>query len=411
MFVTTFHKNISKINSFVVLSSVTNESRGSSVRLLASQYEKLLKLPHQLNEEERIRIDEYVRSRSLSDKYPRQDKTKRSGRTLNKHSSNTVEIQDWYLSDPELSSSAGTERSATVGRTVELAASLGLLRLPGGTLQTMGKILKMQAEKSGILPFSDNLPRNPFAPAPQLWSIALYCLLKYDASFVFAILKQFKDGPSAFYSGFGPKYVEILADVERIEVRTMANRQMFIWLDKQKAFAKRLVSVLAGTDASVKKETAYRPAEDALLSRSELLHDCGILQKASPTDNTYQLTDCGLTLLKNWESRKFTLEDDYYANMNSLFAAQPLKGDSDEIVSHIWDAYVTLRNPARYAPIEETVLLANSESLRIGTNRCVEVGEARNALQALAREPNSPVRIVADRLRRPSSFRHAGAKS
>jgi len=315
-----------------------------------------------------------------------------------------IEIQDWFLSDDELSSHAGVERPIMASRTVEVLGELGFVRLPGGTLQTLGKVLVDVAKRAKILPLPDVLTGNPFKPVSEISGLVLYQLLLNDKPFVLSLLSEFVEGPASFYKGFGLHTNVILNNVENNTRRTMANRETFMWLDKQKQFAKRLTAPTGSRKVTI--ESAYRPIEDMLLPRCEFFVDLGILNKPDPYDNTFEMSTPGVEFFRRISEPKFSIEAEYFSMLSDLQDTPTSSVSNSQMIDFLMESYISLRNPARYAPIVETVLRSNFMATLRGDSSSLEISEAKEMLADMARVPNSPVRIVSDRHRKPGAFRY-----
>jgi hypothetical protein len=404
------HKNFARTASLAICASITHETRGASASDLTEKYMAVLSRRITPNVASAGRLEAFIGRRSQIRKY-----SKSGGpQTLEliserlKSGKQSIELHDWFLSDESLQSQSGTERNTTADRTIALCGELGILRLPGGTLQSVGKILVRVANESGMLPIDEAMTQNPFEPRPAIIAIVLYQLLKNDLAFVRGLLPEFAAGYSPFYKGFGLNYKEILDRVEKTTVRTMANRDEFRWLDNQKNFAKRLQAKVNPNEISSNEtlESAYRPASDALLPRCEILVDAGVLSKATPTENTFKLTDCGVEFTEKISHPNFNIEHDFFSAFSIISGVKSAKVEDEALIDHLNSAYGYLRNLAKYAPIAETVLLSNAQSLLDGTGGVIEISKAKSILNEIATRSHSPVRIVADRHRKPSAYRY-----
>lgn len=413
LFVSKFHKNLTRVNSLAICASVVHESRGASLKQLSDRYTEILTTPVLLVAGDAARVEKYIGSRALIRKYSSQTgpKTLQSISDRIKSENQRIEIQDWFLSEPDLRSHSGAERSMTSARTVEVCAELDFLRLPGGTLQTLGRVLVALGRSLEVVPILDRNGTNPFATKPAINALILYQFLRNDIAFISALLSEFSDEVLSFYRGLGLRMGTILARVESNTKRTLANRNEFLWLEKQKQYAKRLTTARnSGKSKSGSTiESAYRPIEDMLIPRCEFLVDCGILKKPVPTEYGFELTDQGEQFKDSISDPSFDLERDFFSVFGDLCATTLSRVPDKELLEHLEEAYLALRNPARYAPITETVLYANCLSIIEGSGRVVEIEKAKSILADMTRKPGTPVRIVSDRHRRPGAFRNQEA--
>jgi hypothetical protein len=406
-----FHKNSVRVNSLALATSVSSHTRGAKSSDLAKRYMALLTRSVNPTQDDVARVQTYLSRRSLVRKY-----TKNSGaRTAEDVAERlmdgrlSLEMQDWYLSDPSLGSQAGSERDATVEKTIDLCGEMGFLRSQGGTRQNWGRILVEVAESKHVLPFDGlGCGPNPYSQNISINIIVFYLMLRLDLEFVKALLdmndaSRFK----SFYSDIGPHSESLIGSVITSIPRTMANRRLFVWLEKQSSYAKRLREITAkksaANDASI--QSAYRPIEDLMIPRVEYLVDFGLLEKSSPTDYSYRISESGQKMREAINSGAWNHETDFVSTYLNSGGVSVDHIDDENILDFVTDSYVALRNPAGYAPIEEVTLRANA--MAIGTNRhvVVDVARAKQRLMDLAKEPGTKLRIVSDRHRRASAFR------
>lgn len=406
------HKNALRLTSLAACVSAAHPSRGTPTKDLGERYLKTLQEVMQVQPGDADRAIEYIRSRSLVRTYAiRGEANVEAIHRAATAGQLEMQLQDWLLSDPSLPSSAGRERDAVATGTVELCAELGHLRVPPGTQQTSGRLLTLVAERAGVLPIRSG-ERNPFLPPPAFLAVAYFHVLRSDLPFVRAILDQFRLGtPLGFASDLSRASEQIVAAVELATSRTAANRTLFQWLDKQKAAARRLVEALdhgarAGGGASL--QSKYRPIEDLLLPRLEFMVDMRILTKPSPSEFTYELSSQGAEFRDRLDRPDWTPDRRYFESIGALFGFGAVQVAPEHMASHLAAAYELLRNVAGYAPIEESVLLANALAWLSGHPALPEMDQVKDALAELARTERT-VRIVSDRHRRPGAFKIVSA--
>jgi len=404
VFLTSLHKNLLRLASLGLCTSVAHASRGATTRELAARYMALLTAKVPVDSNDAPRAVDYIRSRSLIRTYLRRAPyTASEVEAVAERGELRMELQDWYLSDRALQSSSGREREAASESAVMLCGELGLLRLPAGVLQTHGRVLVRVAEDLGVLPFEQ--PRaNPFAPDRGYFVASYFHILRSDLPFTRALLAWIEPGREfAFASDLSARATEILDAVEGMTTRTAANRSLFQWLDRQKGFARRVSQ--QGLDNRGRKTSAQavlRPIEDLLLPRLEFMVDIGVLWKPAPAEFVYQLTDPGERFRDAVLNPQWSVEERYFGTMADLMG-RPVADEAVDYRRLLSGAYAALRNPAGYAPIEEAVVLTHSTSWGEG-GPLPELSDTKDELGTLARTADG-VRIVSDRHRRPGAFR------
>ena len=352
---------------------------------------------------------DYIRSRALVTQYAGRGQAKmKSVEELAVDGRLRLEFQDWALMDGTIPSTAGRERDASATKTVDVCHELGLLRLPPGTLQTHGAVLCHVCSRV----------RNPPCRGRHRTQSVFLQVRRCSRPRSFTFSDQTGDSCGRYFGRSGPPTTTSLSlatsahgpkdcspAVEGSTDRTAANREEFRWLDRQRRYAKRLADALRQPQAeqSVKIQSAYRPIEDLLLPRLEFLVDVGALAKPRPADFTYILTERGEQFYRHL-SRDWDIERDYFRQAASLLEVSFSDITGADVLAHLQTAYADLRNTAGYAPIEETVLLANARTLVGRSWHGVELAAAKEALADAARTSSS-VRIVSDRHRRPGAFR------
>lgn len=407
MFLTSLHKNLLRLPSLAVAVSVAHQSRGTTVGELGDRYLKILQQPVAVDAERQERILPYIRDRSLIRKYTNRGgtPTMESLREVAERGKLSVDLQDWLLSDPSLRSSSGSERAASIARTISVCGELDLLRIPPGTVQTHGRILVTVAEREGLLPVRSD-GANTFAPTPPYLATAYFNVLKTDDTFLIALLEFLEDGrPKGFSSDLAREAAAILMRVETLSARTAANRPSFEWLTKQQKFAEQLRSSIQGRSANGSAiQSKFRPVEDMLLPRLEFFVDMRILEKPTPHEFVYQLSSEGSRFRDRIRAASWDIDRDYFGAVADLLGVSSVAVHDDQILDHLAPAFGELRNAAGYAPIEEAVVLANAIGWSEHDGRTVEIAVAREALAERARTKED-VRIVSDRHRRPGAFK------
>lgn len=412
LFVRSFHKNLQRLSSLTICCSAAHAVPAGSLAQTVDRYRELLVRRVSVPEAKVDDIVNYISDRALVLKYASgKDATANKVRTL-LLSGGTIEVQDSWLSDPSLPASTGGERDQSFARTVAVCQELQLLKSGGAvTLQPPGQLIVSVAADSRLLPLSDSPTVNPFRPNLATASVTFYAVLRADFQFLSHLLRHI---PVTEFS-----FQDVARSAERILKELMADIPNTVntkddrdWVKKQLASAERLTARLGASERQARSaatiQTLYRPLEDLLLTRLEFLCDIGALAKLGPTRYQYRRTVAFERLREIVDGNPKAVDDSYFDVFGSLFnvTAVPIR-DHAAILEHLRAAFLKSRAASGYAPIAETLLRANALSQvdADGLWRIAELSSTREALEAGARSSPPSVRITADRLRRPHSFR------
>ena len=405
-FLTNLHKSLDRLASFALCVERAPRSRSSTAVQLAKTYADRLQRTIQVPPEAMERVRHYLIDRVLADRYLDDRSDRRSILERLAAGDRVLQLQDWYLSDPNLPSSAGRQKDDSFERTVAACAEIQLISSTTLTIDPYGSLIVALAREDKIIEaFEDSVVvENPFRPQSSTALALGFQLLRCDWVFLRELAKRFPDRAFSFRDEIASDALGILQSIAAAVPPSPANRASSTWLAKQVEHAKRIGQLLRHENAG-KRQTLFRPLEDTFVPRLELFVDLGILLKPERGRFVYEKAAKFSRFSAMISGSPTTLESEFFAVITELWnrPVDRLEGDL-EILDHLRPAAERLKGITGYVGIVEATIYANAMSVRSTSGRVVEVGKATEAVRRLAALERPPVRIIADRFRRPRDF-------
>jgi hypothetical protein len=406
-FLQALHKNVQRLPSLVFCVMQAPNVRPTTAEKLGDAYRNVLRAPITVPSDDLDRVMAYITERAMVSKYNWPSSTKLRQAL---HEGQTIEIQDWFLSDPGLHSWTGAEREQSYVRTVSVCEELELLRGKTMLVHTYGELLVEIAKARGITAPVSGATRNPFERDPVLSLATYYQILRSDFEFQRQMLRHIPQHLEISFQEVCAHADEILRAVSRATPPSVSNRPERKWLDKRSLAAQKLTKRLdeagwsrEGKGASI--QTLYRPFEDMFLPRLEFLVDVSALEKRDPSAYRYHAGPAFASLMRLVEGSSAILDDTYFESMAIAYGRAHRALTLDESIEHLRSAHLRFRNLAGYAPIVESVMYANAMSWERNPWPTLEFSRAFDFLHELARADPPHVRINTDRFRRPATFK------
>jgi len=281
------------------------------------------------------------------------------------------EWQAWALAQLPLPSCTGIENASSVSRASQFAAELGIIRSDTLTRTPLGDLFARGVEAEDP---------SAFLTPPGVRYLTAATLDDRDRDVSAAALAELPAGEFHFNSvQLREIAISLLRSISGDQFREGNQR------------ARALLDQMEGKRArSVSRETARRVFEDFWIPRLEFLTDLGILRKSRCDSYSYQVAcqiQGGIT--------------------DSLF---PDTAPPEDCVEAIRTAYLALKNHLGFAPVRESLVLANMTRAGVG-QPVMLLSVADGWLRQRTRGGAMSVRLVLDRDGRAGSFKIIGGTS
>ncbi len=313
-----------------------------------------------------------------------------------------IELQDFYLANPELPSRRGKLIQDDWNKYPYLALNLGLIRKGTYSLLVRGQAflsLVNDGEKKAFgmpegLPLNRGL--NPFQLTFPQRLLLLFSFIEGDGDVLKELYRRlvplfepFADRESGRYL---PEIYRAIVKKYRPKVRSGDDLLR--------------VQRLLDTANKIERWTKTKPtgSKDILMQsitpRLEPFVDLRLLSKPDPFAYRYQVTDATRKFFEpliNAESIEHFLHHSFFDASNRAFNLNcQHRTDREIVLPAIQKAYTVLKSPLGYAPILEVSLLAGIYSIT-EANVYFELSEALEVLKLLQRENPELVRFNVDR--------------
>jgi hypothetical protein len=411
---TQLHKNGQRLAMFGACTMGAHPTRTSNQVQLGRSYAARVTVQVPVQGVDVDLVLKYLTNRALIRKYapPGRGATVGVLRDLFSSGMGTVELQDFLLSSPQCRSSTGAEREQSFQRTVAACQELGFITRHG-TLDSFGRVLIHIAELAGARLVPDAAP-SPFRFNPALAMVGCYPLITRDAGLLGPLIASLPESFS--FSEVAGRTLTVLTMALKLVPVTPPTRDIRGWLKKQLVAAERLADRLSGSQSDSTPrvqahhggtqgaiQTLYRPMEDLLLPRLELLVEAGALTKPDRFKYEYASAD-GLVEMT---AALYDPDTNYFAYWRRFAREWRQLTEPADVFAHLSQAYERYKPLSGYAPILECVHFANAAAfLAGGCWSYVEIHDAIAAMRSGSATTPPTVRLIADRFRRPYSFRY-----
>ena len=401
-FLESLHKNLCRLPTFALCIEGAPRSRTTSAANLARTYGARIRTRVSVPADRRKALRRYLLDRGLVPKYGSVGAPTMDALLARFTEGEELEVQDLWLSSDAVRSSAGAERESSLIRTVATCVELGLLTPGKFSLTSWGEVLLTLASLEALLS-----GKNPFEPSPA-YSWAMYFLiLRSDWAFSGALLRALPAMRFGFREDILPKATTIIESVLRAIPASASNRSARAWVTRQLQSARRLdlrSNELKQSD-SVDTKTLLRPLEDVLLPRLEFMVDVGILDKPDPGRFTYVRGPSYDAFSGLVVGSQTMLDHRYFTTVARASGRYGTAVEApDSVAAHLAQSASALKGVTGYAPIHETVTLANMSGWARDPWMYVEVETAEAALRSLASATPVRARLLSDRFGRAHTF-------
>lgn len=311
-------------------------------------------------------------------------------------SSVSLELQDIYLSSPELPSQTGKLVYDDWKRFPRFLSSLGLMRRGTYSLFVRGQLLLKLVPQGELAAFKEYIPEhNPFKLDLKQKLLFLRQFMEYDGDVLHPLFSQLRGlGDSFTDRDAGDLLPLIFRELGRKARPRARSGNDIEWLQQ-----------LLDTASSIEKwkgkpYSGKGAREESITVRVEPLVDIGLLDKEDPFSYRYRISAAGKvlvdSLLTSNDINDF-LTKRFFQVCSSCFdiTAEPAK-DRHLILEGLYDSYNSLKSALGYAPITDVALLAGITSL-IEKGIYFEVDDAVNILKQRQKEHPETLRFNIDR--------------
>lgn len=401
-FLESLHKNLGRLPTFALCIEGAPRSRTTSAANLARIYGARVRTRVSAPADRREALRKYLVDRGLVPKYGSAGAPTIDALLARLIEGEELEVQDFWLSSDTVRSSAGAERESSLVRTVSTCVELGLLTPGKLSLTSWGEVLLTLASLEALLS-----GQNPFEPSPAYCWAAYFLVLRSDWAFSGAVLRALPEMRFGFREDILPKATSIIESVLRATPASASNRSARAWLTRQLQSARRLDvrSLELQPSDSVDTKTLLRPLEDVFLPRLEFMVDVGILTKPDPGRFTYERGPSYEAFSELVAGSQTRLDHSFFTTVARASGRDGTAVEApDGVAAHLAQSARALKGVTGYAPIHETVTLANLTGWARDPWMYVEIETAEAALRSLATATPVRARLLSDRFGRAHTF-------
>lgn len=313
----------------------------------------------------------------------------------------SIELQDLYLSDPQMPSGVGKLVREDYRKYPALAVNLGLVRAGTYSANTRALSLLSLTPESELRAFQEFLPdANPLRIDRAQALLFLYALLENDGEVISQVWRGLLAVPDCFTDrdagNLLPEIYQAVIARHRTRLLPVDVRDRLLVLEKT-----------ANSIAQAREVTRYSGGsarEESSRVRTEPFVDIGLFCKPDPFKYEYRFCPPGRVwaeALANVETSQEVeefLTSHFFATAAAAFGIEAKQVDApDEIASRLKHASTAIRSSSGYAPIEELAIVAGIEAL-LHDGVIIEPKVARKGIIAYQKEHPYEVRFTVDRL-------------
>ena len=371
-----------------VLCFLAHPATGTSLEGLTDRFKNEITRLHRVPDTLGEQVSTYLRAH-------------RKNRYTGKDPVSHVELQDLYLSNPQLRSQTGAitgdmdtagYRHAVYVEIPTWAVRLRLLRRDNYTLTDRGKVLNSLSRNrpSDLRTFHHD--NNPYMLTPGERYFFSYCLLEADGDLIQGILSTLVERGGDFTRG---EVGQIIADILR---HFSTHRLSRAASGHERNIKDRIAATIRSIDNQ--RETGMGPRESVATPRTEPLVDCGMLDRTSPAHYKYRVSTDNLPLVEaltqapslgGWLEKGLAQWFFQPSRSDTLSLFRPL-----HVRNYVARSYRLLRSGLGYCSIREVALLA--VALAIDDADCsFELLDAEEAISETGREYGNDVRFTKSR--------------
>lgn len=286
-----------------------------------------------------------------------------------------LELQDLYLSDPQVPSKTGKLYLYDCQKRYPyLLSSIGFVREKTYSLLVRGKVFLEFIRREEMDTFTKyTRTLNPFLLSDYQKYICLYSILENDGDVLkplYTRLLNLENSFSDWVAGdFLPEIYMQISKIYRTKITNGIDRER---LDNLFDSARRIERWVN------KPRTGGRGAKiDAITPRLEPSVDLGLLKKPNPYRYEYYFSEQGREFFNLFclseDVGKF-LDDSFFSILNKSFKLKANPAKKEEIIETLLFAFNKIKSPLGYAPIKEIALFGAIKSL-VDNRKYFEIGQ------------------------------------
>jgi hypothetical protein len=308
----------------------------------------------------------------------------------------SVELQDLYLSDPELPSSTGKLGGNSERFYPYLGTALDLIKPGTWSAMTRSLLLIHLTPKEEAAAWDSHQPRhNPLKISSEQAAVLFYCFLDNDAEVLLPLFAKLLELNG---DGFDERTAgDYLPAILRNAISTLSksslaveDRERLAQLDK----AAKNIERWHG-----KPYTGGGAREENIRVRIEPFCDLGLFTKPDRHRFAYRLTPAFKRLMANLGGTEidYFLENRFFTTLAAMRGITAKAAGETEIRNALREAGETLSSTLGYSPIRDCSLLAGIRLL-FDHQRVLELGTSLNALRDWQKAAPDIVRFTVDRM-------------
>ncbi|MFH1932588.1 MAG: hypothetical protein ABIN18_13500 [Pseudomonadota bacterium] len=340
-------------------------------------------------------VQEYVRVR-LTDKVY-QDLRKAILNSVPLGRAVSMEIQDLYLSDPQMISITGKIVEADWRRYPYLATSLGLVKLGTYSILTRALVFLAVTSKAELNAFDTYEEEcNPLFLSPEQAGILLYCFIDNDAEIIHRLFSALPHKKEEIFDE--RKAGDMLPQIIRQSLNSFRNSVLPVEDRDRLSTLEKVAGRIE--EWRGKPYTGSGSREEFVRVRLEPYCDLGLLTKPDRHRFAYRITPALKTLLKEWHEPESTddfLETRFFRTLAKLHRLKVRKANDAASKAAVFDAGQTLKSTLGYSPITDVGLLAGIRLL-FQNKLILELSRTRTLLREWQKESPEVVRFTVDRM-------------
>lgn len=311
-----------------------------------------------------------------------------------------LELQDAYLSAPDLLSKTGKLVLEDWRKYPLLATSLGLVRKGTYSALVRGQVLTTLVPKEEMEAFQNYAPEhNPLRLSTKQRILFLYSFVENDGN----VLKRLyplllKHERNVFTDrDAGEELAEIFRQEE------LSHRKQALSGAERERLA-RLLKVADSIDKwRGRSYTGGGAIHESVKVRLEPFVDMGILEKLDPFKYEYAVTEATRDFFSHFSEDtdiEAFLSDQFFEAARKVFRPTAKRlTDEKAIVAALYEADRSIRSPLGYSPIEDLALLAGIQSL-VQEGHYFDIAYATQILKDVQKAEPDLLRFNVDRMGR-----------
>ena len=320
--------------------------------------------------------------------------------------SNKVELQDLFLSNPDLPSNTGAITGDLEGAGyqhtvyVEIpswAVDLRILRAKNYTLTDRGKSISKLGEESLSSVRQFNKDQNPMLLTPGEQLFFLYCILDTDGDLIKTLFSNIVN--KGLQKEFTRETIGIEVANALEDLVSLKMQKLTLTSDAARTMVKRTNSTIYSI-----RTLGQSPKEHFGTPRAEPLVDCGLLKKPEKADYRYCFSRGGYVFIKGLinapsVSRFISTELAFYASKLMKEELKPFSPNDESlrmVKKMLAQSYLDLRSGLGYCSIREVALLTACQIFQ-QQSIFIEINDIERIIKDLSQQHSRGIRFTRSR--------------